>query len=117
MTTKPGDIGAVDEVLGWDPRGDAEEYELLEKAQEAFSRIKRELRELRKSRKESVEKYDELFRMTEGYIKRLHKVEASLKCAEERGAKWALERQGNPFANKTLAQYAEEICEDERRPK
>lgn len=117
MSIKPGDLGAVDEVLGWDPRGDPEEYELLEKAQEAFSRIKRELRDLRKSRKESVEKYDELFRVTEGYIKRLHEAEASLKSAEERGARWALERHGNPFAAKTLAQYAEEICEDERRSK
>jgi hypothetical protein len=38
-----------------------------------------------------------------------------LKCAEERGAKWALERHGNPFASKTLEQYAEEICCDARR--
>ena len=30
--TKPGDIGAVDEVLGWDPRGTSEEYEYVEKA-------------------------------------------------------------------------------------
>ena len=37
-----------------------------------------------------------------------------LKCAEERGARWALERHGNPFATKTLAQYAEEICKDAR---
>lgn len=40
---KKGDLGAVDEVLGWDPRGDDEEYDMLEKAQEAFSRIKKEL--------------------------------------------------------------------------
>lgn len=38
-----------------------------------------------------------------------------LKCAEKRGAKWALERHGNPFASKTLEQYAEEICCDARR--
>lgn len=37
-----------------------------------------------------------------------------LKCAEERGAQWALERHGNPFATKTLAQYAEDICRDAR---
>lgn len=37
-----------------------------------------------------------------------------LKWAEERGARWALERHGNPFATKTLAQYAEDICRDAR---
>jgi hypothetical protein len=37
-----------------------------------------------------------------------------LLCAEERGARWALERHGNPFASKTLEQYAEEICRDAR---
>jgi len=34
--------------------------------------------------------------------------------AEERGARWALERHGNPFASKTLEQYAAEICGDAR---
>jgi uncharacterized membrane protein len=34
--------------------------------------------------------------------------------AEERGAKWAVERHGNPFASKTLEQYAAEICRDAR---
>jgi hypothetical protein len=53
-----GDISAVEEVLGWDPRGDAEEYEAVEKAREAFSRIKRELNSQRKSAKEWREKYD-----------------------------------------------------------
>ena len=37
-----------------------------------------------------------------------------IRCAEERGARWALERHGNPFATKTLAQYAEDICRDAR---
>jgi hypothetical protein len=52
-----GDISAVEEVLGWDPRGDAEKYEAVEKAQEAFSRIKKELNSQRKSAKEWREKY------------------------------------------------------------
>jgi hypothetical protein len=33
-----------------------------------------------------------------------------LRCAEERGAKWALERHDNPFDSQTLDQYAQEIC-------
>jgi|688.fasta_scaffold119612_5 hypothetical protein len=37
-----------------------------------------------------------------------------VRCAEERGAKWALARHGNPFASKTLEQYAAEICRDAR---
>jgi hypothetical protein len=37
-----------------------------------------------------------------------------IEAAEERGAAWALERHGNPFAGKTLEQYAEEICRDAR---
>ena len=51
-----GDISAVEKVLGWDPRGDAEKYEAVE-AQEAFSRIKKELNSQRKSAKEWREKY------------------------------------------------------------
>ena len=43
------------------------------------------------------------------------KVRPSIEAAEERGARGALERHGNPFAEKTLAQYAEEICRDARR--
>ena len=35
--------------------------------------------------------------------------------AEERGARWALERHGNTFASKTLEQYAEEICDAARK--
>jgi hypothetical protein len=79
MGMKKGDLSAVDEVLGWDPRGDAEEYELMEKAQEAFSRIKRELSAQRKSAKEWEQKYNELMRMQETYIKRLHALEAGEK--------------------------------------
>lgn len=59
---KKGDLGAVDEVLGWDPRGDDEEYDMMEKAQEAFSRIKKELSSQKKSLKEEKQRYDELFR-------------------------------------------------------
>jgi cob(I)alamin adenosyltransferase len=76
---KKGDLGAVDEVLGWDPRGDDEEYDMLEKAQEAFFRIKKELSSQKKSLKEEKQKYDELFRMTESYIKRLHTAEEEKK--------------------------------------
>jgi hypothetical protein len=84
---KKGDLGAVDEVLGWDPRGDDEEYDMLEKAQEAFFRIKKELSSQKKSLKEEKQRYDELFRMTESYIKRLHTAE------EEKKRLWeALER-------------------------
>jgi len=46
-----GDIGLVEEVLGWDPRGDADEYDAFEKAQAAFLRIKKELNSLRKENK------------------------------------------------------------------
>lgn len=84
---KKGDLGAVDEVLGWDPRGDDEEYDMLEKAQEAFFRIKKELSSQKKSLKEEKQKYDELFRMTESYIKRLHTAEEENKRLRE-----ALER-------------------------
>lgn len=80
---KKGDLGAVDEVLGWDPRGDAEEYDMLEKAQEAFSRIKKELSSQKKSLKEEKQRYDELFRMTESYIKRLHAAEEENKRLRE----------------------------------
>jgi hypothetical protein len=59
-----GDISAVEEVLGWDPRGDAEKYEAVKKAQKAFSRIKKELNSIKKelnsqrnSAKEWREKY------------------------------------------------------------
>jgi DNA repair exonuclease SbcCD ATPase subunit len=72
---KKGDLGAVDEVLGWDPRGDAEEYNMLEKAQEAFSRIKKELSSQKKCLKEEKQRYDELYRMQETYIKKLHAAE------------------------------------------
>lgn len=48
---KRGDIGSVDEILGWDCRGDDEEYECMDKARQAFDRIKLELRELRKQNK------------------------------------------------------------------
>lgn len=44
----------------------------------------------------------------------VNKVRPSIEAAEERGARWALERHGNPFATKTLTQYAEEICKDAR---
>jgi DNA repair ATPase RecN len=80
---KKGDLGAVDEVLGWDPRGDDEEYDMLEKAQEAFSRIKKELSSQKKSLKEEKQRYDELFRMTESYIKRLHTAEEENKRLRE----------------------------------
>jgi len=72
---KKGDLGAVDEVLGWDPRGDDEEYDMLEKAQEAFSRIKKELSSQKKSLKEEKQKYDELSRIANGYINSLHAAE------------------------------------------
>jgi myosin heavy subunit len=72
---KKGDLGAVDEVLGWDPRGDDEEYDMLEKAQEAFSRIKKELSSQKKCIKEEKQRYDELYRMHETYIKKLHAAE------------------------------------------
>ena len=35
--------------------------------------------------------------------------------AEERGARWALERHGHPFMEKTREEYAREICEDARK--
>ena len=76
MSMKKGDLGLVEEVLGWDWFGDAEEYDMLEKAQKAFGRIKRELSVQRKSAKEWEQKYSELMRMQETYIKRLHALEA-----------------------------------------
>jgi polysaccharide pyruvyl transferase WcaK-like protein len=84
--TKPGDIGAVDEVLGWDPRGTSEEYEYVEKAQEAFSRIKKELSALRAANKQEKQKYAELSRMNEGYVKHLHAAERERDeaCQKER---------------------------------
>lgn len=48
---KKGDIGAVEEILGWDPRGDDEEYECMDKARDAFDRIKKQLRALQKENK------------------------------------------------------------------
>lgn len=72
---KKGDIGLVDEVLSWDCRGDDDEYEAVEKANEAFERICKELEFQKKLAKETQEKYDELFRMTESYILRLHEAE------------------------------------------
>jgi DNA repair ATPase RecN len=84
---KKGDLGEVDEVLGWDPRGDEEEYDMLEKANKAFSRIKKELSSQKKSIKEEKQRYDELYRMHETYIKKLHAAE------EENKRLWeALER-------------------------
>lgn len=50
---KKGDLGAVDEALGWDPRGAA----VAANAQKAFGRIKRELSAQRKSAKEWEQKY------------------------------------------------------------
>ena len=46
--------------------------------------------------------------------KALAHAEVEMLRAEERGAKWALARHGNPFASKTLEQYAAEICRDAR---
>ena len=37
--------------------------------------------------------------------------------AEERGARWALERHGHGLADMTREQYAREICEAARRSK
>lgn len=91
--TKPGDIGAVDEVLGWDPQGNvhhdllqAGHYEYVEKAQEAFSRIKKELSALRAANKQEKQKYAELSRMNESYIKQLHAAERERDeaCQKER---------------------------------
>ena len=89
MTTfiKKGDLGEVDEVLGWDPRGDEEEYDMLEKANKAFSRIKKELSSQKKSIKEEKQRYDELYRMHETYIKKLHATEE-----ENKRLRAALER-------------------------
>ena len=84
---KKGDLGHVDEVLGWDPRGDDEEYDMLEKAQEAFSRIKKELKLQKKSLKEEKQKYDELSRIANGYINSLHAAEE-----ENRRLRGVLER-------------------------
>jgi exosome complex RNA-binding protein Csl4 len=91
---KPGDIGAVDEVLGWDPQGNvhhdllqAGHYEYVKKAQEAFSRIKKELSALRAANKQEKQKYAELSRMNEGYVKHLHAAERerdALKARVER---------------------------------
>jgi hypothetical protein len=56
-------------------------------AAEAIDPLKKERTVLRKSVKEEKQKYDELFRMTESYIKRLHTAE------EEKKRLWeALER-------------------------
>jgi len=97
---KKGDLGAVDEVLGWDPRGDDEEYDMMEKAQEAFSRIKKELSSQKKSLKEEKQKYDELFRMTESYIKRLHTAEEENKRLKEAAKIYIAD----------VAEYGESFC-------
>jgi nitrogen fixation/metabolism regulation signal transduction histidine kinase len=109
---KKGDLGAVDEVLGWDPRGDDEEYDMLEKAQEAFSRIKKELSSQKKSLKEEKQKYDELFRMTESYIKRLHTAEEENKRLREVTASYIsdVSEYGESFCN--AAGHNPETCNE-----
>jgi hypothetical protein len=56
-------------------------------AAEAIDPLKKERTVLRKSVKEEKQRYDELFRMTESYIKRLHTAEEENKRLRE-----ALER-------------------------
>ena len=43
---KPKDISLVREVLGWDCRGDEEEYRAMEKAERAFERIVQHLQSI-----------------------------------------------------------------------
>ena len=52
-------------------------------AAEAIVPLKKERTVLRKSVKEEKQKYDELFRMTESYIKRLHTAEEENKRLKE----------------------------------
>ena len=70
---KKEDINTVYEALNWDPRGAA----VAARARRAFGRIERELSAQCKSTKVWEQKYNELMRMQETYIKRLHALEAS----------------------------------------
>lgn len=70
MSMKKGDISTIAEALSWDPRG-----AVRASAQKAFGNIRRELSAQRKSAKEWEQKYNELMRMQETYIKRLHALE------------------------------------------
>lgn len=114
MTTfiKKGDLGEVDEVLGWDPRGDEEEYDMLEKANKAFSRIKKELSSQKKSIKEEKQRYDELYRMQETYIKKLHAAEEENKRLREVAASYISDvyEYGESFCN--AAGHNPETCNE-----
>lgn len=73
MSMKFGDLDLVQEALNCDQRGAA----VASRARGAFGRIKREITAQRKSAKEWEQKYNELMRMHETYIKRLHTLEES----------------------------------------
>jgi len=71
---KNGDIGCVEEVLGWHP-GSEEDSQAMEEAQKAFSRIKKELAKQKKAAKEWKQKYEELTRINDSYLDKLHAAE------------------------------------------
>ena len=72
---KKGDIGCVEDVLGWDLGSSEEESKMMEDAQNAFYRIKKELAEQKKAAKEWKQKYEELARINESYLDKLHAAE------------------------------------------
>lgn len=79
--TKPGDISTIVEAISWDSRGGRQA-----RAQKAFGNIRREFSALRKSVKEWEQKYSELMRMQETYVKQLHAAERERDeaCQKER---------------------------------
>jgi len=69
-------------------------------AAEAIDPLKKERTVLRKSVKEEKQKYDELFRMTESYIKRLHTAEEENKRLKEAAKIYIAD----------VAEYGESFC-------
>ena len=69
-------------------------------AEEAIDPLKKERTVLRKSLKEEKQKYDELFRMTESYIKRLHTAEEENKRLKEAAKIYIAD----------VAEYGESFC-------
>ena len=69
-------------------------------AAEAIDPLKKERTVLRKSLKEEKQKYDELFRMTESYIKRLHTAEEENKRLKEAAKIYIAD----------VAEYGESFC-------
>jgi hypothetical protein len=81
-------------------------------AAEAIDPLKKERTVLRKSVKEEKQRYDELFRMTESYIKRLHTAEEENKRLREVTASYIsdVSEYGESFCN--AAGHNPETCNE-----